>query len=357
MAPASGGTRRRAMKLSDLAERIGARLLGDADLEVGRVRVVDEAGAGDVGFAHSAPERKAAFSTQATALLVDEGFAAEHAHELPCAVLAAASAPRALALAIDALHPAGGAPRAAGVHPSAVVDPAAVLGGAAAVGALAVVGRCTLGAGTSIGPLAHVGDGAVVGRDCRVGAGAVVLGCARLGDRVVVGPGCVVGDEGFVYAPDGDQNLPVRHVAGVVLEDDVELGANVCVDRGVLRDTRVGRGTKVDNLAQIGHDVVIAENVVVIAQVGIAGDARIGAGAVLAGQSGVKEHVSVGARARVGGQAGVTRSIDDGAVVSGTPAIPHMTWLRAMARMQHLESLERRVRALEAKPREPSDER
>ena len=322
------------MKLQALAHAIGARLLGDGDLQVTRVRAVDEAGDGDLGFAAAARELKDAFVTKATAVLVDEAFAAEHAHELPCATLAASPASLALAKAIDLLHPVTSSPSSSLVHSTAFVASTA-----------------RLGPGTRVNAMAVVCEDVRVGAGCVIGAGAVLVAGVTLGDRVRVGPGCVVGDEGFVYAPADDagaaENVVVRHVASVVLEDDVELGANVCVDRGALRDTRVGRGTKVDNLVQIGHDVVIGENAVIIAQVGIAGDARIGDGAVLAGQAGVKERVTIGKRARIGGQAGVTKSVPDGAAVSGMPAIPHMTWLRAMSRLQHLEALEKRVRALE----------
>jgi UDP-3-O-[3-hydroxymyristoyl] glucosamine N-acyltransferase len=336
------------MKLSELASALSARLLGDGELEVGRVRAVDEAEPGDLGFAAAPRELKAAFTTRATALLVGEGFAADHAHELPCALLVAEPPSRALVRAVEALHPEP--PRVPGVHPRAVIDAGALLGRDVSVGPLAVVGKAVVGAGSAVGPLAVIGDDVHIGEACVIGPGAILLAGTRLGARVTVGPGTVVGDEGFVYAPDDLQsarNLVVRHVAGVVLGDDVEIGANACVDRGALRDTRVGQGTKIDNLAQIGHDVIVGEHAVIVAQVGIAGDARIGDGAVLAGQAGVGDRKIVGKNARVGGQAGVTRDIAEGAAVSGTPAIPHMLWLRSMARLKSLEGLERRVRALE----------
>ncbi len=334
------------MKLADLATALGARLLGDGDLDVTRVRAVDEAGAGDLGFAAAPRERKAAYATKATCLLVEEEFAAEHAHELPCAVLAAASAPAALVRAIELLHAPVAAPTA-GVDERAVVDARARLGAACSVGPLAVVGAATLGARVRIGALACIGDDVVLGDDTIVGPGAVILAGVRIGARVTIGPGTVIGDEGFVYAPDAMHNVRVRHIASVLIGDDVDVGANACIDRGALRHTRVGRGTKVDNLAQIAHDVVIGDDAVIVAQVGIAGDARIGDGAVLAGQAGVNPRVTIGAGARVGGQAGATHDIPPGAAVSGTPAFGHLEWLKSMARLKQLDDLDKRVRALE----------
>lgn len=336
------------MKLAELARTIGARLLGDGEAEVVRIRAVDEASSGDLAFVSAASERRAAFTTSATAVLVGEEFGADHAHELPCAVLVSDRASRALVRAIDALYPSPA--RASGVDARAVVDDRASLGPAVSVGPLAVVGRATLGARVVVGPLACVSDDVVVGEDSIVGAGAVLLSGVRVGARVVIGPGTVLGDEGFVYAPGevGDaRNVAVRHIAGVQIHDDVEIGANACVDRGLVRDTRVGRGARIDNLAQIGHDVDVGEDAVIVAQVGVAGHARIGARAVLAGQVGVAERRVVGADARIGGQSGVTRDVPPGAAVSGMPAIPHVQWLRAMSSLKNLAELERRVRSLE----------
>lgn len=336
------------MRLGDLAAQLGARLLGDPLIEVRRMCAVDEAGPDDLAFADAPTERRAALCTRAAAVLVGEDFAADHAHELPCASLVVDSPGRGLADAIRLLHPPPARP--IGVHPRAVVHPLARLAADVAVGPLAVVGKAVLDAGVIVGPLAVISDDVEVGAGSVVGPGAVLMSGTRVGVGVTVGPGAVVGDEGFVHAPLADEaarNIAVPHVAGVVLEDGAAVGANACVDRGVLRHTRVGARALVDNLVQVGHDVVIGEDAVIVAQVGIAGHARVGAAAVLAGQAGVGDHQVVGAGARVGGQAGVTRDVAPGAAVSGTPAIPHMQWLRAMARLKDLDQLERRLGVLE----------
>ncbi|MCC7070692.1 MAG: UDP-3-O-(3-hydroxymyristoyl)glucosamine N-acyltransferase [Deltaproteobacteria bacterium] len=346
------------MKLAELARVVGARLLGDGELEVTRVRAVQDAGAGDLGFADAPAELRAARSTNASALLLPEGFAAEHAHELPCTVLVSAQPARALAAAIEALYPAPPAPR--GVDPSAVVHAGARLGIDVAIGPGAVVGKAVLGDRVQIGALAFVADGVIIGARTRIGPGALLLEGVRVGADALVGPGAVLGDDGFVFAPDDDEgrraNVPVRHVGGVLIDDGVALGANTCVDRGLLRDTHIGARARIDNLVQLGHDVEVGDDAVLVAQVGVAGYATIGPAAVVAGQAGVKERRRVGARARVGGQAGVVHDVPDGAAVAGTPTMPHLTWLRAMARLKDLDQLERRVRALEARLAAPRGE-
>jgi UDP-3-O-[3-hydroxymyristoyl] glucosamine N-acyltransferase len=175
-----------------------------------------------------------------------------------------------------------------------------------------------------------VEDDVVVGAGTTLGPHVVLRRGVHIGARVRIGSGCVIGDEGFVFASDG---TPVPHVASVIVDDDVWLGANVCIDRGLLRDTRVGARSRIDNLVQVAHDVVIGSDVVIAALVGIAGHATIGAGASLAGQAGIGPHVRLAPRVRVGGQAGVTTDVvDEGAAVSGTPAFPHRDWLKATAR-------------------------
>jgi UDP-3-O-[3-hydroxymyristoyl] glucosamine N-acyltransferase len=313
------------MKLGALATCCDARLLGDGDVDVTHVAAVAEASVGAVAFIGHAHDRVAARVTQASAVIADVDFAAEHAHELPCAVLVADAPSRALRLAITALHPR---PAPAGRHPSAIVADDADIADDVAIAAGCVVE-----------------GGVVVGTGCALGPGVILRRGVRLGARVRVGPGSVLGDDGFVFDDDG---VPIPGVAGVVVGDDCWIGAKVCVDRGLLRDTRLGARCRVDNLVQIAHDVVLGDDVVVVAQTGIAGHVTIGDGCTLAGQSGVNPHVRIAPRVRVGGQAGVTHDIvDDGAVVAGTPAFAHHAWLKAMARFKGLDALERRLRALE----------
>ena len=218
-----------------------------------------------------------------------------------------------------------------------------------------------MGRGARIGPrtILHPGsavlDEARIGADCVLWTGAVVRERCVLGDRVVLQPNAVVGSDGFGFAFDlqGDGGGPVHRKvpqAGIArIEDDVELGACTCVDRATLGETVVGRGTKVDNLVQIGHNVRIGPLSLIVAQVGISGSTEIGSGVVLAGQVGIVGHVKIGDGARIGAQAGVPNDVPEGATYTGYPAMPHREWLRTMAALPRVPDLVKQVRKLEAR--------
>jgi len=220
----------------------------------------------------------------------------------------------------DPTWPAPEAPAGAPwVHPDATVHPSAALGPGVRVHARAAIGPgCALGAGTEVFP------------------GAVLCGGTQVGARCRIGPGAVLGYDGFAFAagPGGPVRLP--HLGRVVLEDDVEIGANTTVDRGTLGETRIGRGAKLDNLVQVGHNAQIGPGALLAGQVGLSGSARVGAGAVLGGQAGVADHVAVGAGARVGAQSGVMRDVPDGHAVWGSPAAPLAAAKRAAVALLRL---------------------
>ena len=245
-----------------------------------------------------------------------------------------------------------------GIDPSASVDAAATLGAGVAVGPLAVVERgASIGEGCVIGAHAYVGPGAILGRDCHLHSGARVHGISRLGDRVVVHSGAVVGSDGFglVFEDDHYENFP--QVGGVEIGDDVEIGANSCVDRGALDYTRIGAGTKLDNLVHIGHNCQIGRHVVMAAQVGLSGGVVVEDYAVLAGQVGIGDRARVGARVQLGGQAGLLpdKQLEAGGSYWGTPARPLKEQLvrQALANrlpelFQELKRLRARIEELEA---------
>jgi UDP-3-O-[3-hydroxymyristoyl] glucosamine N-acyltransferase len=248
-------------------------------------------------------------------------------------------------------------PAPAGVHPTAVVDAGASLDPDAVVGAYSVVGRgSVLAAGAVVH--AHV----VIGADCRVGAGTVLhpgvvlYDRSELGERCILHAGVVLGADGYGYASGSGTHRKLPHLGRVVVEDDVEIGANSTVDRGMLDETRVGAGTKIDNLVMVAHNVVTGRNCLLVAQSGVAGSARLGDGVVLAAQSGIIGHVEIADRTLIGTKSALLRSSAAGEKLAGIPAFEMGAWKRQQALLRRLQDLFRRVRRLEREGRSREDE-
>ncbi len=331
------------MKLRELADRLGCELRGDGEVEVAGVAGIEQAGPRDVTFLANPRYASHLADTRAAAVILAPG----HEARVPCLVT---DQPYLVFVrAVGVLRPPSRP--APGVHPSAQVDPGAALGPDVHVGALAVVGPgVRVGARTAIHPHVVLYEGVEVGEDCVLHSGVQVRERCRLGDRVVVQNGAVIGGDGFGFARDAAgryQKFP--QIGIVVIEDDVEIGALSAVDRAALGETRIGRGTKIDNLVQGGHSVAIGEHSVLAGQVGIAGSSRIGSRVTLAGQVGVAGHLTIGDGAIATAQTGIPSSVDEGAVVSGYPAIENRAWLRSSAVFARLPELQKRLRELERK--------
>lgn len=235
-----------------------------------------------------------------------------------------------------------------GVHAAAVVHPESEVCGTAGVGPGAVIGAgARVGSGSTVGPNCVIGDGVVIGRTCVLFPNVTVYAGSVLGDRVIVHAGTRIGVDGFGYVLEGGEHVKVPQVGGCVVEDDVEIGANCTLDRGSIGETRIGTGSKLDNLVHIGHNVTVGPRSLVVAQVGIAGSTRLGEGVVLGGQAGLVGHLEIGAGARIGAQAGVISDIAAGQEVSGYPARDHRAYLRAMANLMRLPRVLKRVRRIE----------
>ena len=333
----------RARSVGELAAFVGGELQGDADREIRGLSGLAEAGPFDLSFYGNAKYHRLLGSTRAGAVLVSEPPPPREGTSfirVPQPHLAFARIAQLLHPAPR--HPAGVSPRAQ-LHPAAQVDASATVMGLATVEAGAKIGARTV-----LFPGVYVGEGAQVGEDCVLYPNVVVREACVLGHRVVVHPSAVIGADGFGFAfdPAGPAHVKVPQMGTVRVEDDVEIGANTCVDRATFGETVVGRGAKLDNLVQIAHNVKVGPLAILCAQVGVSGSAQVGTGAVLAGQVGVVGHIRVGDLAKVGAQAGVARDVEDGATVSGTPAFAHSEWLRASTAFKDLAALTKEVRAL-----------
>jgi UDP-3-O-[3-hydroxymyristoyl] glucosamine N-acyltransferase len=336
--------------LAELAERLGAVLEGDGAIEVSRIAGIEHAGPGDVTFLANPKYAAAIATTRASAVILDPTAPAA-----PCAMLRIANPYLAFARAAQAFAPSRTVPP--GRHPTAVVAADAVLGDGVAVGPLAVIGqRVRIGARTVIHPHVVIGDDAEIGPDCLIHARVSIREACRLGARVVVQDGAVIGADGFGFAHHADgTHEKIPQTGPVVIEDDVEIGANTTIDRPAVGETRIRAGAKIDNLVQIAHGVTVGLNTLLAAQVGIAGSTRIGDNVILGGQVGVAHHITVGDGVKATAQSGLSNSIDAGRFVSGLPAIDNRQWARAAVLFgrlpewrRQLLDLERRLAALEA---------
>ncbi len=337
--------------LAALAARVGGQVAGDGGIQIGRVAPLEDAGPGDVSFFSNKKYRPAFEASRASAVVVEPDV------EVPAGrtVLRARNAYLAFAKISTLFHPpplaVPGAAEQAYVHPTARVDPSAELMPFVYVGAEAVIGaRCILHPGV------HVGAGARLGEDCLLWPNVVVRERCVIGNRVILQPGCVIGSDGFGFAfdPEGEGGSGPRHykvpqIGNAIVEDDVELGANVCVDRGTLGSTVVGRGVKVDNLVQIAHNVQVGPLSILVAQVGISGSTKLGTGVIAAGQVGIIGHLTIGDGAKLAAQCGVISDVEPGATLLGSPAIPKGEHLRAQVALRRLPELMKKVRELEKK--------
>ncbi len=334
----------RRLTLAEAAEAAGGRVLGDARVTFSRISPVHDAGPEDL------------------ALLADRRYAGDLEACTGCALLVAAElsglrggprdrivvpdAHRAMATLLNLMYPES-SPEP-GVHAAAVVHPDATVCETASVGAGAVIGAgSAVGGGSSVGANSVIGEGAAVGRGCVLFPNVTLYPGTVLGDRVIVHAGARIGVDGFGYVLVGGEHAKVPQVGGCVVEDDVEIGANCTIDRGSIGETRIGAGSKLDNLVHIGHNVVVGPGSLLVAQVGIAGSTRLGEGVVLGGQAGLVGHLSIGAGARIGAQAGVISDVAAGQEVSGYPARDHRAYLRAMATLMRLPRVLKRVRRIE----------
>jgi UDP-3-O-[3-hydroxymyristoyl] glucosamine N-acyltransferase len=322
-------------RLADLAEAAGARLDPRGrpeDAVFSGVAPLQTASADQVAVLHNPRYTAAAGSTRAGAVIVSEAQA--HRVAPASAVLVAANPHLAWAKIAALFHPTP--LPVAGIHPSAVVDPDARVHPTAEIGPLAVIGpHAEIAAFCQIGPAAVIGAGVVMGQGCRVGAHASISH-ALLGARVYVYPGARVGQEGFGFAITNTGFVTVPQLGRVILQDDVEIGANSCVDRGASHDTVVGRGTRIDNLVQIAHNVSLGNACVIAAQAGLSGSCIIGDQVQIGGQAGFSGHNTVGARARIGGKSGVMSDIPADADVVGSPALPVREFFRNMAVLRQM---------------------
>lgn len=333
------------MRLQKVCEIVGGLLQGDPDFEVEGIREPQEAGEHDLVFLYRPRFVDDVRRSRSRAVILQKDFTVE----LPGKHCVLVDRPRLaflrLAPCFFVLQPAP-----FGIHPQALIHPGAILEAGVSVGAFAVIEEgARVGEETVIFPQVYVGKNVIIGKQCLLYPQVVVRENCILGDRVILHSGAVIGADGFGYEWYEGQYLKVPHVGRVVVEDDVEIGANATVDRATLGVTRIGKGSKIDNLVTVAHNVKIGHHVVIAAQSGIAGSAEIGDRVVMGGQSGVVDHGEVPEGVQVAGRGVVVSRVMKGTVVSGFPAQDHRQELQERALVRKLPEIWQRLKILEEK--------
>lgn len=333
------------MRLSDIAERFGATLEGDGELEIKAVAGLKEASAGDISFLANPKYAAQVAETSASAVIVPQDWD----RPVKCAILRAENSDQTFAEVAELFYEPVPAP-VAGVHPTAVIAESAQLGGGVSIGA-----HCSIEAGVVIGDNTVIQANCVVGYKTTIGDNCFfyplvsVREFSEIGSRVIIHNGSVIGSDGFGYAVQEDgSRTKIPQIGKVVIEDDVEIGANVAIDRARFGKTKIGKGSKIDNLVQIAHNVVIGEHSVLCGQAGISGSSTIGSRCILAGQAGLAGHLEVGDGAIIGAQAGVMKDVPAKDFVIGSPAMPHLLAKKMIANMVTLPKLKDKVKRLES---------
>ena len=328
--------------VQELAEFLGGTVIGNGDAVIEDVKGLAEAGRQDITFAVD-PYTEYLPQVHAGAVIVEK--------EVPAGdnTLVVVENPRlAFSQLLVLFHPRQSV--ASGIHPTAIIDDSAVIGENTAVMAYAVIGKYVkIGDNCTIYPSVFIGDNVTIGNDTTIYPGAVIHENCVLGQRDVIRAHAVIGGEGFGFATENGKHTRIPQIGNVEIGDDVEIGACTCIDNATLGSTKVARGTKVDNLVHLGHNVEIGEDCFIIAQTGIAGSTKAGNHVIFAGQKGCTGHITIGDNAVFAGKTGITGNIKGGQIYAGFPARPHMEWSRTQVYLKRLPEMAKTIKTLEKK--------
>ncbi len=329
------------MKAKEVAELVAGELQGDGDLELSGVAGLDTAQEGDISFLQDEKFIELANASGASCIITKKKFPVEGKTNIFVAHPA-----HSFVKAIEQFHPAKRFEP--GISATAIIEEGVSLGTDSFVGPYVIIkSGSRIGKKAHIQAFSYIGNNCILGDDVSISVSVTILDNSVIGNRVMIHPGCVVGSDGYAYVTVDSKHTKIPQIGKVVIEDDCEIGANVTIDRASFGETRIKRGTKIDNLVQIGHNVTIDEDCFIIAQVGIAGSCTIGKNVTLAGQVGVADHLKIGDGAIVAAQGGVTKDIPANALYSGYPARDHNFARRIYAASVRLPELLKRVKRLE----------
>ncbi len=332
--------------LEDVAERIQGDLIGDGLVVISGISGIKEAKEGDITFIIDNSFKKYLKECKASAIILGKDINPDEFREHN--IITTKNPVLAYAKVAEIFH--SNISKEKGISPSAFVSETAQISSDAVIYPHAYIGKeSTIGEGTVIYPFVHIGDGVTIGKETVIYPHAVIYDKVIIGKNVIIHSGTVIGSDGFGYIWDGERHVKIPQIGIVEIEDNVEIGANVTIDRASLGKTLIKKGTKIDNLVQIAHNVSIGENSIIVSQVGIAGSSTIGNNVVLAGQVGVRDHVVIGNNVKAAGGTGITKSVPENSLISGNPHMPHKEWLRFQGHLKNLPKLNKRIKTIEKK--------
>jgi len=330
------------MNVREFAELVNGEIIGDPQRSISGVSGVREAEEGDITFISSPQYIRHLAGTKASCIIVKDLIP-----DLAIPQIKVHNPHFAFAKALEYFYPKSASP--AGISNNASVAESAYFGSNVSIYPFAYIAdHAAIGDGTVIMPGAFIGEHTKVGKECLIFPNVTIREGIVIGDRVIIHAGTVIGSDGFGYVFEKGEHYKIPQVGGVIIEDDVEIGSNVSIDRATIGNTIICKGTKIDNLAQIAHNVTVGQKSLIISQVGIAGSTEIGDFVVLGGQAGIADHTTIASGTMVAAQSGLKGQVEKG-IYAGSPAIPHATWLRAQVLFGRLPELNKRIRELEAK--------
>ena len=331
------------MKLSEIADLIGGRIAGDPEVDINGVSGIKDAQTGHITFVSDKRNLQYIFNSKASAVITKEEIKGS-----PASQLIVDNPYLAFAKTLEIFYKKPFKP--IGISKESVIGSNMNFGADVSIFPMVCIcDNVSIGNRAAIFPHVYIGDNVSIGDDSIIHPNVTIREDVKIGKKVIIHSGTVVGSDGFGYVQDKKRHYKIPQVGGVIIEDDVEIGANVTIDRATTGNTLIGSGTKIDNLVQIAHSVKIGKNCLIVAHVAIAGSTELGDGVVLAGQVGVRDHVKIGNGVMVGAQSGIGHDIPDGQAYSGSPAIPHKSWLRAQSIYTKLPEYIKRLQELERK--------
>ncbi len=334
------------MRLQEIAEKIQGTLIGKGLVEISDIAGIEEAQEGEITFLIERSFKKYIRSCNASAIIIGNDNDLDEFRDRN--IIITKNPVLAYVKVIELFYPGKSVEK--GISPLAFVSETSQISSEATIFPYAYVGeKVVIGKKSVIYPFVHIGDEAVIGENTVIYPHVVIYDKVSIGNRVMIHGGAVVGGDGFGYVWDGERHVKIPQIGNVIIEDDVEIGANAAIDRASLGRTIIRKGVKIDNLVQIAHNVSVGENSIIVSQVGIAGSSNIGKNVVLAGQVGVRDHAVIGDNVKAAGGTGITKNVPENSIISGNPHMPHREWLRLQNHIKNLPKLYNRIKQIEKK--------